>query len=118
MEDYKSNSDKSRQEQKSEKKVEAVITGTAKTRKKGDMQKFADVFIAEDAKLQPVLLLDSVRLSQRNTLIQARIPFIIPEKQLYIPQRKPGANLPHDEQTARKELHAISGNITGTFTTF
>lgn len=49
MEDYKSNSDKSRQEQKEERKVEAVITGTAKTRKKGEMQKFADVFIAEDA---------------------------------------------------------------------
>lgn len=49
MDDYKSNSDKARQEQKAEKKVEAVITGTAKTRKKGDMQKFADVFIAEDA---------------------------------------------------------------------
>ena len=49
MEEYKSNSDKSRQEAQSEKKVEAVITGTAKTRKKGEMQKFADVFIAEDA---------------------------------------------------------------------
>lgn len=49
MDEYKSNSDKARQEQKPEKKVEAVITGTAKTRKKGDMKKFADVFIAEDA---------------------------------------------------------------------
>ncbi len=49
MEEYKSNSDKSRQETASEKKVEAVINGTAKTRKKGEMQKFADVFIAEDA---------------------------------------------------------------------
>lgn len=49
MENYQSNSDKSRQEQKSEKKVEAVITGTAKTRKKDGVQKFADVFIAEDA---------------------------------------------------------------------
>ena len=49
MEDYKSNSDKAHQEQQSEKKVEAVITGAAKTRKKGEMQKFADVFIAEDA---------------------------------------------------------------------
>jgi len=29
--------------------VEAVISGKAKTRKKGEMQKFADVFIAEDA---------------------------------------------------------------------
>lgn len=48
MEEYKSNSDKSRQEQ-SEKKIEPVITGKTKTRKKGEMQKFADVFIAEDA---------------------------------------------------------------------
>lgn len=48
MEEYKSNSDKTRSEQP-EKKVEAVITGAAKTRKKGEMQKFADVFIAEDA---------------------------------------------------------------------
>lgn len=48
MDEYKSNSDKARQEQTSEKKVEAVITGTAKTRKRGDMKKFADVFIAED----------------------------------------------------------------------
>lgn len=49
MEDYKSNSDKSRQEQKTEKKVDAVISGGAKVRKKGEIQKFADVFIAEDA---------------------------------------------------------------------
>lgn len=48
MEEYKSNSDKARKEQ-SKKKIEAVITGAAKTRKKGEMQKFADVFIAEDA---------------------------------------------------------------------
>ena len=48
MEEYKTNSDKSRQEQ-SEKKIESVISGKTKTRKKGEMQKFADVFIAEDA---------------------------------------------------------------------
>lgn len=48
MEDYRSNSDKSRQEQP-EKKVEAVVSGSTKTRRKGEMQKFADVFIAEDA---------------------------------------------------------------------
>lgn len=48
MDNYKSNSDKSRQEQ-SEKKVEAVIGGKAKIRKKGEMHKFAEVFIAEDA---------------------------------------------------------------------
>lgn len=49
MEEYKSNSDKDRKEQQPEKKVEAVIAGSAKTRKKGEMRKLADVFIAEDA---------------------------------------------------------------------
>lgn len=49
MEEYKPNSDKARQERQSGKKVESVISGTAKTRKKGEMKKFADVFIAEDA---------------------------------------------------------------------
>lgn len=49
MEEYKPNSDKAREEQQTEKKVEAVISGNAKTRKKGEMKKFADVFIAEDA---------------------------------------------------------------------
>lgn len=50
MEDYKSNSDKVRREPQPDKKVEAVITGNAKPRKKGEIQKFADVFIAEDAR--------------------------------------------------------------------
>lgn len=49
MEDYKSNSDKFRKEQQPEKKVEAVIAGSAKTRKKGEIKKFTDAFIAEDA---------------------------------------------------------------------
>mgnify|MGYP001169852837 FL=1 len=49
MRNYKSNSDKTRYERRSEKKVEAVITGTAKTRKKRDARKFTDIFIAEDA---------------------------------------------------------------------
>ncbi len=49
MENYKSNSDKVRKEQQSEKKVEAVITGSAKTRKKGEIKRFADAFISEDA---------------------------------------------------------------------
>ena len=48
MEEYKSNSDKARKEQ-SEKKVEAVSTGTARTRKTGEMPNFTNVFIAEDA---------------------------------------------------------------------
>lgn len=48
MEDYKPNSDKSRRE-KNEKRVESPVA-VGKTRKKGEIQKFADVFIAEDAR--------------------------------------------------------------------
>ncbi len=35
--------------------------------------------------LPPVLVLENLRLSQRNALVQARIAFVVPEKQLYIP---------------------------------
>ena len=51
MEDYKPNSNKSREKHNEpipEKKVEKVITGAATTKKKGEMQKFADVFISKD----------------------------------------------------------------------
>ena len=48
MEEYKPNSYKSREEQ-AEKKVEKVVTGVATTKKKTGIQKFTDVFIAEDA---------------------------------------------------------------------
>ena len=51
MDDYKPNSHKFKEEQKestSEKKVEKVISGTAKSKKKNEIQKFADVFISED----------------------------------------------------------------------
>lgn len=53
MEEYAPNSYKSKEEQKetsplSEKKVEKVINGSAKPKKKGEIQKFADVFISED----------------------------------------------------------------------
>nr|DAQ19135.1 MAG TPA: replication protein [Caudoviricetes sp.] len=51
MDEYKSNSHKSKEEQKEtapEKRVEKVVSGTVKPKKKGEMQKFADVFISED----------------------------------------------------------------------
>lgn len=53
MEEYKSNSNKSREKTdkqlpKEEPKVTKVISGTAKTKKKSGVQKFTDVFIAED----------------------------------------------------------------------
>lgn len=36
--------------------------------------------------LHPVLIIDNLRLSQRNALIQSGVAFVVPEKQLYIPQ--------------------------------
>lgn len=53
MEDYRSNSNKARERAEKqlpgdEPKVGKVISGTAKTKKKTGVQKFADVFIAED----------------------------------------------------------------------
>ena len=51
MEEYKSNSHKSKENQKGsipEKKVEKVIAGTAKSKKKSEIQKFAGVFLPED----------------------------------------------------------------------
>lgn len=52
MEEYKSNSHKSKEgrtaEPTPEKKVEKVVTGGARTKKRSEIQKFADVFISED----------------------------------------------------------------------
>lgn len=51
MEEYKPNSHKFKKDQKGavpEKKVEKVISGTVKSKKKSEIQKFTDVFISED----------------------------------------------------------------------
>ena len=53
MEDYKPNSHRFKEDQKSQpeerKKLEKVVTGTVKTKKKSETSKLADIFIAEDA---------------------------------------------------------------------
>jgi hypothetical protein len=48
--DIKPNSHKYREQQKEteERKVEKVITGVAKTKKKSEVRKFADIFVSED----------------------------------------------------------------------
>ena len=46
--DYKPNSHKYKEEMK-EKKVEKVVKGKVRRKKKSSMTKFADVFVAEDA---------------------------------------------------------------------
>ena len=53
MEDYKPNSHKYKAEQAAkaseEKKVEKVVKGTVKTKKKGEISKFKELLISEDA---------------------------------------------------------------------
>ena len=52
MEEYKPNSHKSKEqptEPTQERKLEKVISGNARTKKKGGIQKFTDVFVSEDA---------------------------------------------------------------------
>lgn len=53
LEEYKSNSHKSKESPADdtirEKKVNSVVTASAKTKKKSDIHKFADIIIAEDA---------------------------------------------------------------------
>lgn len=52
MQDYTPNSHRFKEgkaEVPAEKKVEKVVTGVAKTKKKSEVSKFADVFISEDA---------------------------------------------------------------------
>ena len=46
MENYKSNSHKSKEEP--EKKVERVVTGSVKTKKKSEIRKLADIFVPQD----------------------------------------------------------------------
>lgn len=56
MADYTPNSHKYREEQKEaaagdgKKKIEKVIKGTARTKKKSEIRKFTDIFVSEDAR--------------------------------------------------------------------
>jgi len=62
MSEYKPNSHKSKEEQRKsvpDKKVEKIIAGTVKSKKKNEIQKFADVFISEDVtNVKSYILLD------------------------------------------------------------
>jgi len=62
MEEYKPNSHKYKEDQNrssSEKKVEKVIAGTVKSKKKSEIRKFTDIFISEDINnVKSYILLD------------------------------------------------------------
>ena len=48
MNEYKANSHKAKKTEERTKKVDKVVTGNVKTKKKSEMSKFKDVFISED----------------------------------------------------------------------
>ena len=61
--------------------------------------------------LQPVVVLENLRLSQRNALIQAGIAFVVSEKQLYIPNF--AMNLTETESAAQEygEQFAVATQV-------
>lgn len=70
MEEYKSNSYKSKERQQSEKKVEKVVTGLAKTRKKTEVQRLRDIFISEDiSNVKGYILMDVLIPRIRDTFV-------------------------------------------------
>lgn len=69
LEDYKPNSHKSKEEEAEKKKVEKVVNGTVKVKKKTALTKFKDVFILEDlSSVASYILKDVVVPSLKKTL--------------------------------------------------
>ena len=71
--DYKPNSHKYKEQQKAsneEKRAEKVVQGKVKVKKKGEVRKFADVFVAEDAhNVKDYLLMEVAIPAIKNTII-------------------------------------------------
>ena len=73
MDDYKPNSHKYKQEQSSppsdRKKLDKVVNGAVKTKKKSELTKFAEVFIPEDiSNIKNYILLDVLVPAIKNTI--------------------------------------------------
>lgn len=73
MEDYKPNSHRFKEEQKESaaepKKVEKVVQGVAKTKKKSEVRKFTEVFVAEDIrKVGSFVVMDILVPAAKKTL--------------------------------------------------
>ena len=73
MEDYKPNSHRYKEEQKrkaqEKEKVEKVIKGTARTKKKTEVSKFASVFVSEDvANVKDYILMDVLIPAAKKTI--------------------------------------------------
>lgn len=69
MPEYKSNSHRSKEEQTEVKKVEKVVKGSVKTKKRSSGNKFKDVFISEDTSSVKEYILMDILLPQLKTVI-------------------------------------------------
>ena len=71
MENYKPNSNKFKTEQKEaqEKKIEKVVQGTVKTKKKNEISKIKEAFISEDARNVKTYILTDVIIPAAKKLI-------------------------------------------------
>lgn len=69
MENYKPNSHKSKEDSSGERRVEKVINGTARVKKKSTTRKFTDVFISEDASNVKTYILSDVLVPAVKKLI-------------------------------------------------
>ena len=74
--EYKPNSHKykaeqaAKQNEQHKKKIEKVVSGTAKTKKKSEMSKFKDIFISEDvSNVKSYVLLDVLIPAMKKTLL-------------------------------------------------
>lgn len=72
MNDYKPNSHRSKaeQQQTEKKKMDKVVTGAVKTRKKGELRKITDSLIAEDAKSVGSFILTDVVIPNIINLVE------------------------------------------------
>lgn len=72
MDEYKPNSNKYKQEQKAapeDKKIEKVVSGVVKTKKKSELRKLSDVFISEDApNVKSYILMDVLVPAIKNAI--------------------------------------------------
>lgn len=96
MEEFKSNSHKSKEERKATnagKRVDGkVISGSARTKKKSDIRKFADIFIAEDMKSIKDYILWDVLIPYAKDTIEDVIHVILRGRDSAPSRRKPAAS--------------------------
>lgn len=81
MEDFKPNSNRSKEVRNDsnipEKRVQKVITGTATTKKRNDLRKFADIFLPEDVSSVKSYIVNDVIIPKIKNVISETIDMLL-----------------------------------------